>query len=130
MYQSLSNIIINLQANKDLLLQQDNEVDRIKSILPLVVARNSIIETLGRNPVWGISLTDDVNNLKIDNQLVTEVIPFDWNNETLYLCYFSDLESSNSPSEMGISFQLVNIFFVIKPIICKIKHFLCQIYLT
>lgn len=52
MYQSLSNIIINLQANKDLLLQQDNEVDRIKSILPLVVARNSIIETLGRNPVW------------------------------------------------------------------------------
>ncbi|PDB67672.1 hypothetical protein A4P97_00005, partial [Listeria monocytogenes] len=28
MYQSLSNIIINLQANKDLLLQQDNEVDR------------------------------------------------------------------------------------------------------
>lgn len=75
MYQSLSNIIINLQANKDLLLQQDNEVDRIKSILPLVVARNSIIETLGRNPVWGISLTDDVNNLKIDNQLVTEVIP-------------------------------------------------------
>ncbi|EAF1145716.1 hypothetical protein CG493_09220 [Listeria monocytogenes] len=110
MYQSLSNIIINLQANKDLLLQQDNEVDRIKSILPLVVARNSIIETLGRNSVWGISLTDDVNNLKIDNQLVTEVIPFDWNNETLYLCYFSDLESSNSPSEMGISFQLVNIF--------------------
>ncbi|EIQ9355733.1 hypothetical protein NAE47_000286 [Listeria monocytogenes] len=110
MYQSLSNIIINLQANKDLLLQQDNEVDRIKSILPLVVARNSIIETLGRNPVRGISLTDDVNNLKIDNQLVTEVIPFDWNNETLYLCYFSGLESSNSPSEMGISFQLVNIF--------------------
>lgn len=61
-------------------------IDRIQTNLLLVAARINTIETLGRNPVWGFSLTDDMNNLKIESQLVIKVIPFDGNNETMCLC--------------------------------------------
>lgn len=61
-------------------------IDRIQTNLLLVAARINTIETLGRNPVLGFSLTDDMNNLKIESQLVIKVIPFDGNNETMCLC--------------------------------------------
>ncbi|WP_235021722.1 hypothetical protein [Listeria monocytogenes] len=61
-------------------------IDRIQTNLLLVAARINTIETLDRNPVLGFSLTDDMNNLKIESQLVIKVIPFDGNNETMCLC--------------------------------------------
>ncbi|MCP1103075.1 hypothetical protein M2454_002447 [Aequitasia blattaphilus] len=55
--------------------------------------------------IWGISRTEKVRDLKIENQKPTEVIIYDYFGEKEYFWYYENLDATGSPQDWDIELE-------------------------
>lgn len=57
----------------------------------------------GRLPAWGVSDSNDIYNLKIENQPIDSIYEVKYEDKTYYVWYFKDLQTEKSAKDVDIN---------------------------
>lgn len=83
--------------------------DKLKKSLKYDLSRKKLfrgipIKRINRVPIFGLSMDENIYNLKINDKRITDIIEYKHGNEIYYIWYFKDLNLEGDIEEFKIEF--------------------------
>ena len=98
----LSSTSMDWEMHKGVLIQADlNEIGEVRECIAMYSFGDLLTIDETKRFVWGVSQTERIRSLRIEGQLVAEVIEIELGGENVYFWYYDDLETDKNPIYAG-----------------------------